>query len=87
MFLECIDGKFLHQVREEPATIGAMLDLTNKQELVGNVELKGSLGCIGNEMVEFKILRATTRMPNKLTALDFNRADFGLFDDPLGGAA
>ncbi|RMC14982.1 hypothetical protein DUI87_07161 [Hirundo rustica rustica] len=88
-FLECIDGKFLLQGIEEPAMRGAMLDLvlTNKQELVGHVKLKGSLGCIDNRMTEFKILRATTRMPNKLTTLDFSRAEFGLFDNLLCGVA
>ncbi|TRZ16744.1 hypothetical protein HGM15179_010393 [Zosterops borbonicus] len=64
----------------------AMLDLvlTNKQELVGNVELKGSLGCIDNKMVEFKILSSRS---SKLTTLGFSREDFGLFGDPLGGTA
>ncbi|GAB0177124.1 hypothetical protein GRJ2_000177600 [Grus japonensis] len=63
-----------------------MLDLvlTNKEVLVGNVKLKGSLGCSGHEMVEFRILRAAKRAHSKLTALDFRRADFGLFRDVLG---
>ena len=63
-----------------------MLDLvlTNKEGLVGNVKLKGSLGCSDHEMVEFKILRAVRRAQSKLTTLDFRRADFGLFRDLLG---
>ena len=63
-----------------------MLDLvlTNKEGLVGNVKLKGSLGCSDHEMVEFKILRAVRREHSKLTTLDFRRADFGLFRDLLG---
>ena len=63
-----------------------MLDLvlTNKEGLVGDVKLKGSLGCSDCEMVEFKILRAVRRAHSKLTALDFRRADFGLFRDLLG---
>jgi len=32
--------------------------LTNKEGLVGNVKLKGSLGCSDHQMVEFKFLRA-----------------------------
>ncbi|PKU37512.1 rna-directed dna polymerase from mobile element hypothetical protein [Limosa lapponica baueri] len=42
---------------------GAMvdLDLTNKEELVGTVKLKRSLGRSDHEMVEFKILRAVRR--------------------------
>ena len=63
-----------------------MLDLvlTNKEGLVGNVKLKGSLGCSDHEMLEFKILRAARRTHSKLTILDFRRADFGLFRDLLG---
>ncbi|GAB0206713.1 hypothetical protein GRJ2_003136900 [Grus japonensis] len=63
-----------------------MLDLvlTNKEGLVGDVKLKGSLGCRDHEMVEFKILRAARRVRSKLTALDFRRADFGLLRDLLG---
>ncbi|PKU45926.1 hypothetical protein llap_3761 [Limosa lapponica baueri] len=62
---------------------GAMLDLilTNKEGPVGNVKLKGSLSCSYDEMVEFKILRATRREFCKLTTLDFRRPGFGLFRD------
>ncbi|GAB0203511.1 hypothetical protein GRJ2_002816700 [Grus japonensis] len=65
---------------------GAMLDLvlTNKEGLVGDVKLKGSLGYSDHEMVEFEILRAARRVHGKLTTLDFRRADFGLFRDLLG---
>ena len=64
-----------------------MLDLvpTNKEGLVGNVKLKGSLGCSDHEMVDFKILRAVRKVYSKLATLDFRRADFGLFRDLLGG--
>ncbi|GAB0186117.1 hypothetical protein GRJ2_001077000 [Grus japonensis] len=80
-FLECIDDNFFLQVIEEPTRRGAMLDLvlTNKEELVGNVKLKGSLGCSDHERVEFKILRTARRVHSKLTTLDFRRADFDLF--------
>ncbi|GAB0176939.1 mitochondrial enolase superfamily member 1 [Grus japonensis] len=85
-FLECVDDNFLLQVTEEPTRRGAMLDLilTNKEGLVGDVKLKGSLGCSDHEMVEFKILRAVRRAHSKLTTLAFRRADFGLFRDLLG---
>ncbi|GAB0185519.1 hypothetical protein GRJ2_001017200 [Grus japonensis] len=84
-FLECVDDNFFLQVIEESTRRGAMLDLilTNKDGLVGDVKLKGSLGCSDHEMVEFKILRAARRAHSKLTALDFRRADFGLFRDLL----
>ncbi|GAB0204837.1 hypothetical protein GRJ2_002949300 [Grus japonensis] len=85
-FLECADDNFLLQVIEKPMRTGAMLDLvlTNKEGLVGNMKLKGSLGCNDHEMVEFKILRAVGRVHSKLAALDFRRADFGFFRDLLG---
>ncbi|PKU35904.1 rna-directed dna polymerase from mobile element jockey-like [Limosa lapponica baueri] len=71
---------------EEPMRKGAMLDLvlTNKEGLVGNVKLKGSLGCSDHKMVEIKILRAARRVRSKLTTLDFRRADFGLWRDLIG---
>ncbi|GAB0185820.1 hypothetical protein GRJ2_001047300 [Grus japonensis] len=85
-FLECVNDNFLLQVIEEPTRRGAMLDLilTNKEGLVGDVKLKGSLGCSDHEIVEFRILRAARRARSKLTTLDFSRADFGLFRDLLG---
>jgi len=60
-FLECVGDKFLLQVIEEPMRRGAMLDLvlTNKEGLVGNGKLEGSLGCSDHEIVEFKILRVS----------------------------
>ncbi|GAB0184462.1 hypothetical protein GRJ2_000911500 [Grus japonensis] len=71
-FLECVDDNLLLQVIEEPMRRGAMLDLVlnNKEGLVGDVKLKGSLGCSDHEMVEFKILRAARRVHSKLTTLD-----------------
>ncbi|GAB0203869.1 mitochondrial enolase superfamily member 1 [Grus japonensis] len=85
-FLECVDDNFLLQVIEEPTRRGATLDLilTNKEGLAGDVKLKGNLGCSDHEMVEFRIFRAARRVCSKLTALDFRRADFGLFRDLLG---
>ena len=56
----------------------AMLDfvLTIKEGLMGNVKLKGSLGCSDHEIVDFKILRAAKRVQSKLATLNFRRADF-----------
>lgn len=56
---------------EEPVRIGAMM------------KIKCSLGCSDHETMEFKIVRGARRMHSKLTALDFGRADFGLFNDLL----
>ncbi|GAB0177211.1 hypothetical protein GRJ2_000186300 [Grus japonensis] len=64
----------------------AMLDLvlTNKEGLVGDVKLKGSLGRRDHKMVEFKILRVARRVHSKLPTLGFRRADVGLFRDLRG---
>ncbi|KAJ7396062.1 hypothetical protein BTVI_148843 [Pitangus sulphuratus] len=85
-FLECVDDNFFLQVIEEPMRRGAMLDLilTNKEGLVGNMKLLSSLGCSDHEVLKFKILGTARRAQNKLTTLDFRRADFGLFRDLLG---
>lgn len=84
-FLECHNYNFLLQVIEELMRRCTMLDLvlTNKEGLVGNVKLKGSLDCKDHEM-EFEILRAARKMLRKLTTLDFRKADFGLLRDLLG---
>ncbi|GAB0203063.1 hypothetical protein GRJ2_002771900 [Grus japonensis] len=62
-FLECDDDNLLLQVTEEPTRRCAMLDLilTNKEGLVGDIKLKGSLGCSDHEMVEFMILEEGTQ--------------------------
>ena len=66
-----------------------MLDLVliSKERLVGNVKVKGSLGCRDHNMVEFKNLRAVRGVHSKVTTTDFRRADFGLFRDLLGRVA
>jgi len=84
-FLECDEDNFHLQVTEEPMRRGAMLYLVliNKEGLVGNVKVKGSLGCSDHEMLDFKTLRVARRLRSKLTTLDFRRADFGLLRDLL----
>ncbi|GAB0193314.1 mitochondrial enolase superfamily member 1 [Grus japonensis] len=63
-FLECLSHNFLLQATEEPRRRGATLDLvlTNNLGLVGNVKLKGRLGCSDHEMVEFKIVSALAQV-------------------------
>lgn len=53
-----------------------VLVLANREGLVGNMKLKGSLGCSNHEIVELKILRAVRRVHNNLFNLDFRRAVF-----------
>ena len=56
--LECTEDNFLAQAIEDPTKKDAILDLIrNKEELVGNLKVRGSLGCSDHEMVEFRILR------------------------------
>lgn len=85
--MEYIDDNFLTQVIEEPSRRGAILDLvlSSREELVGNAVFQGSLGCSDHEMVEFENLRAMRRASSKLSALDFRRAEFGLFKYLLSG--
>lgn len=55
---------------EGPKRRGALLDLVlaNKEELVGDAKVKGSLGCSDHEMMLFRILRAGRRVKSKLTS-------------------
>jgi len=64
---------------------GLLLDLilTNKEGLVEDVKVGGSLGCSDHEMVEFRILRGGSRAISRIKTLDFRRANFGLFKDLL----
>ncbi|PKU41825.1 fh1 fh2 domain-containing protein 3 [Limosa lapponica baueri] len=80
-FLECVDDNFLLQVAEKPRKRDALLDfiLTNKEGLIGNVKIKGNLGCSDHKVVQFRILRAGKGLKSKLTILDFRRPDLGLF--------
>ncbi|KAJ7423524.1 hypothetical protein WISP_33455 [Willisornis vidua] len=80
-FLECIKDNFLLQLVNEPTRGGALLDLlfTNREGLVGDVVVRGCLGHSDYEIREFSILRDARRAINKTSALDFRRADFGLF--------
>jgi len=64
-----------------------MLDLvlTNKEGLVEDVKVGGSLGCSDHEMIEFRILHGESRAVSRITTLDFKRDNFGLFKVLLGG--
>lgn len=70
-FPQCTEGNLL-QVTVEPKKRGDLLDLiiTKKDGLIWHVNIKSSLCCSDNEMVEFKILKAGRRVKNKLTALN-----------------
>ena len=72
---------------EEPKRKGVLLDLvlTNRKGTVEDVKGGGGLGCSDHEMVEFGILRGGSRAISRIRALDFRRANSGLFKDLLGG--
>ena len=60
------------------------LILTNRDGLVKEVKVGGSLGCSDHEMVEFKILSGRSKAISRIATLDFRRANFDLFRDLLG---
>ena len=64
--LECVDDNFLFQMVQEPMRKGAVLDLvfTNKDGLVSNAKLKGSLDCSDHKIVKFRILSVSKRVHN-----------------------
>ena len=72
------------QVLKKPTRGDTLLDLkhTNKEDLVWDAKVRGSLGCSDHEMKEFRILRRQGRQQQHL--LDFKRTDSGLFRDLLG---
>jgi len=86
-FLQSINDNFLMQVVEEPTRRGMLLDLvlTNKEGLVEDLKVGGSLSCSDHEMVEFRILRGGSRTISRIKTLDLRKADFGFFKDLLGG--
>jgi len=86
-FLQSIDDNFLVQVVEEPRRRGVLLDLvlTNKETLVEDMKVGGSLGSSDHDMVEFSILHGGSREISRTITLDFRRANFSLFKDLLGG--
>ncbi|RMC12138.1 hypothetical protein DUI87_11273 [Hirundo rustica rustica] len=80
-FLECMEDNFLSQLVGEPSSGGTMLDLlyVNRDGLVGDVVVGGQLGQSDHEIIEFSIFGEIRRSTSKTLALDFQRADFGLF--------
>jgi len=72
---------------EELTRKGVLLDLvfTNKEGLVTDVMMGGSLGCSSHEMVEFKILCGKSKVICRIANLDFRRAKFDFFKHLLGG--
>ncbi|XP_054053995.1 lymphocyte function-associated antigen 3 isoform X1 [Rissa tridactyla] len=81
-----MEDNFLTQMVGEPTRGGALLDLlfTNKEGLVGDVEVGGRLGLSDHEMVKFSIHSEVRKGVNKTSILDFRCADFSLFRTLVG---
>ena len=81
-----MEDNFLMQMIREPARAAALLDLlfTNREGLVGDVEVGGCLGQCDHDVVEFLILAGVRRGNSKTATLDFLRADFELFRRLVG---
>ena len=84
-FWKVLKINFLMQLIDELTRRDAVLDvlLTNKKELMEDAKVKGSHGCSDHETVELKVQRGVNKI-NKITILDFRRANLGLFRDLLG---
>ena len=69
------------QVVEELMRGGVLLDLilTNREGLVREIKVGGSLGCSDHRMVEFKILSGRSKAKSRISTLDFTKANFDLF--------
>lgn len=60
------------------------LILANKEEIVRDVKVAGSLTCSIQEMVEFRVLRGRNKAKSRITATDFRKVDFGILRVLLG---
>lgn len=84
-FQERIDGNCLTQVIKEPTKEDALLDFIfiNNKGLVGDMKVRGTLGCSDKDMMEFRMPRGKNKANSRSTTLDMRRADLGLFSDLL----
>ena len=89
-FLECMEDNFLMQMIKEPTRGAAPLDLlfTNREGLVGDVEVGSCLGQSDHNMVEYSILDGARRGNSKTATwnsgeqtLNFQKTSRG---SPLG---
>ena len=80
-FLECVENKFLTQLASEPARGGALLDLlfTNREALVGDVEVGGCLGFRDQEIKDLLVRGEVKQGASRITTIESWRADFGPF--------
>ena len=85
-FLQYAEDDVLAQVVEEPIRQGVLLDPapSNRNGLVRDVKVRGSLGCSDCEMVEFKNMSGRSKAKSKIATLAIQRANSDLFWGLLG---
>lgn len=71
---------------EDSTRNGVLLNLTtaNMEGLVGDIKVRGSLGCCDHEIGEFSIGQEGGRAASKIVSMDFRRPSFSLFRSLLG---
>ncbi|PKU47054.1 nedd4-binding protein 2-like 2 [Limosa lapponica baueri] len=79
--LECIGDNFLSEVIDSPTRRDMILDLmvTNSSEQIGDIKIRGSLGCSDHALVEFTVLRDMSQARSKVRTLNFRKTKFQLF--------
>lgn len=77
-FLSSLADNFICQKVEKKTRGSAILDLilTNKEEMVEEVRVAGTLGCSDHAIIEFYITKGGRPEKTQTSRLDFRRADF-----------
>ena len=83
-----MEDNFLRQLVSEPIRGGASLDLlfTNRPGQVADVVVGGRLGLSDREMIEFLVCGEFKSGANKITTMDFWRADLACSGCQLRGS-
>ena len=76
-FLETVEDNFLVQVIDGPTRGEAILDLvlSNEEESIREVKIRGSLGCSDHALVEFVILKNAGLTKSRARTLCFRRVN------------
>jgi len=85
-FLECFDGNFSPQEMNRLMSRDTLLDLilTNKEELMRDIKVRGSLICSTLKMTVIQEPERREKGNSKITTLNFRRADLSIFRDLPG---
>lgn len=87
-FVECVEDNFLIQLVCEPVRQNSLLDLlfVSREEMVGDVVVRGRLRHSYHEIKEFSVAEQVGRGFSRTATLDLQRADFGLSRGPVDRA-